>query len=176
MMAQKYNSALVDAIDIEPDACWQAKDNVEQSEWKERIMVHHVSWQKYDLIISNPPFFESSLLSANESVNLARHQIGLDISDLLKGVVNSLVQNGSFYVVLPCDLRKKVLILALSFGLYCNAWLKIRPFKNKECNRIVMKFEKTSKILSEEVITIYESEKNHTKQYMDLTSDFYLHF
>ena len=94
MLAQK-SGARIDAIDIDNNAFEQAQENVNNCNWKERITVHHVSLQqfvadstqKYDLIVSNPPYFVDSSKAIEESRTNARHTDQLAYTDLLDGVL-----------------------------------------------------------------------------------------
>ena len=105
MLAQKVN-AFIDAIEINADAALQAKENFNASPWSERLAVHHQpiqTWTEtnYDLIISNPPFFEQDLKSPNTERNLALHDTGLTLEILWQQVVRCLHTTGQFAILLP---------------------------------------------------------------------------
>ena len=94
MLAQK-TIAHIDAIDIDELACIQAAQNVSESKFFGRVEVMHTSLQqyvknaqkKYDLIITNPPYFEQSLKSSDEQRSCARHADVLPFDELIDGVV-----------------------------------------------------------------------------------------
>ncbi len=108
MLAQK-SDATIDAIDIDANACMQALQNASNCRWKDRIHIHHISLQqfaassdhRYDLIVSNPPYFVDSSKASEESRTNARHTDQLPFDDLLNGVLNLLSPEGKFYVILP---------------------------------------------------------------------------
>jgi tRNA1Val (adenine37-N6)-methyltransferase len=109
MLAQKLNTVVIDAIEIDEAAAQQAKENFEASSWKERLHAYNDSIQnfaaitdkKYDLIISNPPFYESDLKSTNAKRNLALHSAELKLDELIAIVERLLNNDGSFFVLLP---------------------------------------------------------------------------
>jgi tRNA1Val (adenine37-N6)-methyltransferase len=91
MYAQKNPGAIIDAVEIDEAASKQAKENFDASPWKDRLNNYNVSIQefastaskKYDLIFSNPPFYENALESVDEKRNLALHSSDLGFEDLL---------------------------------------------------------------------------------------------
>ncbi|MBL0096355.1 MAG: methyltransferase [Bacteroidetes bacterium] len=107
MMAQKSN-AFIDAIDIDLPSYEQAKENVLLSPWSDHVRVIHSALKdykpgyRYDLIVSNPPYFMDSYAATDEARNLARSaSASLSYDDLLNGVVRLLVNTGRFSVILP---------------------------------------------------------------------------
>jgi tRNA1Val (adenine37-N6)-methyltransferase len=106
MLAQKLPS-VIDAVEIDEAAAVQAKENIEASAWKETITVVHADARdyafnkRYNLIISNPPFYENDLHSPVASVNKARHDAALTFHDLLILVDKLLKPDGYFSVLIP---------------------------------------------------------------------------
>ena len=103
MLAQKTD-AFIDAIDIDENAVKQAQENISDSKFSQRIKVTLNSFQDYskdtdkrfDLIVSNPPYFEQSLKSTDEQRSQARHAYVLPFEELLDGVVKILNPKGNF--------------------------------------------------------------------------------
>lgn len=108
MMAQRYDCP-VDGIEIDPSSHAQSMKNIAQSPWKDRLQVcnedatNHRMCYTYDLIITNPPFYEKSLLSVDKGRNLAMHDSGLIFSTLLDVILRHLSTDGSFGILLPTD-------------------------------------------------------------------------
>ena len=126
MMAQKSN-AVVDAIDIDEDATRQAEENFSLSPWPERLNAWHQSVQefaaytrhRYDLIVSNPPYFMGAHPAPSEARNLARHMDeALSIEELAECVKKLLKPDGRFCVILPFMEGMKFLEYAELNGLY----------------------------------------------------------
>jgi tRNA1Val (adenine37-N6)-methyltransferase len=106
MLAQR-TEAFIDALEIEPDACAQARQNVAASPWAGRVVIHPLAIQDfvrepvYDLIISNPPFYSQSLKSDKEKINMAYHSTQLSLPELLDAASRLLHPDGFFSVLLP---------------------------------------------------------------------------
>ena len=106
MIAQKTN-AKIDAVEIDERSFLQTKENFAESEWSQQLHAFHADikpWPsscKYDLIISNPPFFENDLKSATLHKNIAKHHDALTLADLLNSIKELLSEEGKFTVLLP---------------------------------------------------------------------------
>lgn len=184
MMAQKSNST-IDAIDIDLESVQEAKINFGNSPWSERLNAMFTSLsdyvkqskKKYDLIISNPPFFNNSLKSPSERNNLSKHTSSLSHAELLSGVKNLLSANGVFAVIIPFDHMTSFLNMALIKGLYCLQKLIIYPTTKKPANRIILELSNNQPIKSkEDRLTIRDASGNFTEQYKTQTRDYYLNF
>src|SRR5688572_14654976 len=114
MLTQKNPVMKIDAIEIDKDAAEQAKVNVGSSPWKEQINiiqddVKAFSFEKeFDLIISNPPFYENELRSATDSKNVARHSGTSTLKELLVIIKENLSKRGSFFLLLPYKRNEEI--------------------------------------------------------------------
>jgi len=185
MLAQKSNAAIV-AIDIDKDSTEQAKLNVAESSFASQIKVQHISFQelssvstqKFDLIVSNPPFFVDSLKSTNGGRTMARHNDLLSFEDLLRGVKKLLSEKGKFCLILPKNEALLFRDLAKSKGLYLSKLMRIRtrPEKDSE-KRHLMQFEFKETEFSESTLVLEaDSHRNYTEEYKKFTQDYYLKF
>lgn len=184
MIAQK-TEGIIDAIEIDENAFEQATENVAASKWKDRVNVHHTSLQdfsknathKYDLIVSNPPYFVDSFKSNAEARNSARHADQLPFSELIKGVLNLLDENGAFCVIMPVTEGYKLRELAVANNLYLTRLTLIKTKKEKTEKRFIMQFEKQNKKLIETELVIEKNDRHaYTAEYIELTKDYYLYF
>ena len=184
MLAQK-SSARIDAIDIDLNAFIQATENVNDCNWKERIDIHHISLQqfakesdhKYDLIVSNPPYFVDSSKASEESRTNARHTDQLPFKDLLDGVLQLLNPNGKFYVILPTKESELFREHAEKHKLFLTKVTKVITRTDKPEKRLLMRFEFIQRAFSEDSITIEKDERHsYTDEYKELTKDYYLAF
>jgi tRNA1Val (adenine37-N6)-methyltransferase len=184
MLAQK-SSALIDAIDIDTNAFLQATENIESSKWADRIRVHHKSIQeyipyckfKYDLIVSNPPYFVDSSKAIEESRTNARHTDCLSFDDLLNGVVNLLDETGKFYIILPVKESQIFIEMAQKQKLYLSKLTRVITRPDKPEKRLLMRFEFKECVAEEDSIIIEEEGRhNYSKAYKELTKDYYLSF
>ncbi len=182
MMAQR-SQATIHALEIEDNACSQAVFNVENSPWKQRVEVIHGDFccyyrecqHKYNLILTNPPYFSNSLRNPDAAKKMARHNDTLPFSDLLKGVANLLAEAGRFAVILPHNTREFEAEAWLN-GLQCCRRLKVRSFLDKPVIRELLEFKRIPLVNSEIIheLFVYTSPSVYSTPYMELTKDFYL--
>jgi len=185
MLAQKSN-AEIDAIDIDENSCMQAKENINLSSWKNRIDVIHSSAQeyseraikKYDLIVSNPPYFESSTKALGEKRTMARHNDMLPYCELLSSVLNLLDKKGKFCVILPFKEAEQLREMATGKKLFLTKMTRVKTRADKATDkRLLMQFEFEQKSFSENSVTIEKDERHdYSEEYKELTKDYYLAF
>ena len=185
MLAQKTNASIV-GIDIDVSATQQAQENVDESKFKNSITLFNTSFQdyvkttslKFQLIVSNPPFFEQSLKSSDEKRSNARHADVLPFDELLEGVIKVLDESGKFCLILPTLEADKFRNMAQKKGLYLSKLLRVKSRVDKDTDkRHLMQFEFTPTEFSEETIAIEEDERHsYTEAYKELTKAYYLNF
>lgn len=185
MMAQK-SSAQIDAIDIELGSYEQAKENAEHSLWTERIKVYHYTLQdfaktvhkKYDVVITNPPYFVDSSKAPDEERSHARHTDLLPFKELIRGVHSVLNAMGKFFIILPTKEAVDFKALAEKEDLHLVKLLRVKTKSTNDIEkRHIMLFKFTKESFIEETISIEnEGRHNYTDEYKKLTGDFYLHF
>lgn len=185
MLAQKSN-AEIHAIDIEKSACDQARINVEESIFRHKVSVSHhslqefskISGKKFDLIVTNPPYFVGSLKNSASDRSHARHADVLPYVELVDGVKLLLNPKGKFCLILPKKEAEKFRELAESKGFHLSKLLRVRTRLDKdEEKRHLMQFEYFPTEFSESTLVIEQDErKSYTEEYRKLTSDYYIHF
>lgn len=182
MIAQK-SEAQIDAIDIDEQATKQADENFRLSPWSDRLHAIHQSiqyftshaLQRYDLIVSNPPYFMGAHPAADEARNIARHMDeNLSIEELAECVKKLLNPQGRFCVILPFIEGMKFLEYAELNGLYANRLTKVKTVVDKQEKRLMMEFELIRRDLYEDELVIQEEDLTFTDQYVELTKDYYL--
>jgi tRNA1Val (adenine37-N6)-methyltransferase len=184
MLAQK-SAARIDAIDIDNNAYIQATENVNNCRWKENIEVHHVSLQqfakesdhKYDIIVSNPPYFIDSSKASEKSRTNARHTDQLPFKELLDGVLKLLSPTGKFYVILPTKESELFRDEAEKHKFFLTKQTRVITRTDKPEKRLMMRYEFIQRAFSEDFITIEKDERHsYTDEYKALTKDYYLGF
>ena len=182
MIAQRCSSCLIDAIEINASAAQQARDNISDSIFSERINVVNrplqdfIPEKKYSLIISNPPFFENSLLSPAHERSRVRHAIDLTMADIFIFSSHYLCWDGQISVVLPHNALPKVIKSAEAFSFFPQQICHVRSHPDKLPNRALMIFAREKDSLNESELVLFESARIPTQEYKDLTKEFYLHF
>lgn len=181
MLAQK-TEAHITGIDIDENACIQARENVEESPWSNRIKIEHASLQdfikttthKFDLIVSNPPYFVDAYQANDAARNLARQaDASLNFDELIYGVKNLLNHGGSFCVILPCKEGMMFKAKAMGAGLFYHRLVKIKTKMEKLEKRVIMCFGFGNIKMEEEEIIIHQDHKGFTQVYKELTRDYY---
>jgi tRNA1Val (adenine37-N6)-methyltransferase len=183
MLAQKSSAQIV-ALEPDDDSYSQACENVSNCKWNDRIDVEHTDFQtynpgkqKFDLIVSNPPYFSNSLKNPDPVKASARHNDSLTSDEILKGVSRLLEETGRLQLILPYTEGTVFIAEAQEYGFYCNSMLKIRPVPNQEVRRLVLTFSRTKTVLSEKFLTIEHGKRHEfTEEYVNLTKDYYLKF
>lgn len=182
MVAQRSKAQIL-GIEIDEAAAQQAMENVERSDWRERIQIKNLSLQdfvlqtneRFDFILSNPPYFNESLKAASSERTIARHTDTLSYEVLLKSVAALLTDEGRFAVVLPYSEKERFLLLAASQSLFAHQIVDIYPTPQSTPKRFLAEFskQKTECELSKLVI---ESAGRHqySEEYVELTREYYL--
>jgi tRNA1Val (adenine37-N6)-methyltransferase len=175
MLAQR-STASIDAVEIDNKAFLQAVDNVNNCPWKNRINVVENSFQKYsesalkyDLIISNPPYFEDSLKAEDANRLIARHNDQLTRLDLLSCSRNLMEKNSILSIIMPFTEGCLLIAEAVKFGLFCIRKTNVKTSDKSPIKRLLIEFSPTPARCVEDFITIGKNEK-----YIKLTNDFYL--
>jgi tRNA1Val (adenine37-N6)-methyltransferase len=183
MLAQRSDAEIF-AIEPDRDSFDQACQNIKSSRWSKRINAENTDLQnfypgdlKFDLIVTNPPFFRESLKNPDPCKAATRHNDTLRNDDLLRNVSRLLAEDGRFQIILPYAEGNIFIAEAQVYGLYVNNILKIRPLHTSEIRRLIMTFSRQPKKAAEKFLTIEHGKRHEfTEGYKDLTRDFYLKF
>lgn len=180
MLAQRV-PAMFDAIEIDDAASLQAKENFEQSPWKERLTVFNTDVlqfdvdKKYDCIISNPPFFEKALKSNNGSKNNAKHDTSLTLDQLLTVVKKYLAANGLFAVLLPYHRVEEFIEMALKNDFHLSKKVLVKQTEKHDFFRGILIFSRQQAALYEEIIVIKNIDEKYPVRFAELLKDYYLY-
>lgn len=187
MLAQKYPNAKITAVEIDLEASINARENIEnalplsknitfvEADIKTFETNHQ---QKYDLIISNPPFYQQYLKSPNDKKNIAHHNELLTFHDLINVIKKLLAPNGRVWILLPPFEMSRFESICLSNGLLAQEMFSIKHSSEKPSIRIVARFgEQKNTIVNTEQINIHEKDnKTYSERFMNLLRDYYLIF
>ena len=194
MLAQRYKDAQINAIDIDEASCRQARENFDASPWADHLHVTQCSlqeWrrnesrelrddsQRYDLIVSNPPFFVNSLKAPDAARCAARHNDTLPFAELIAHSAELLKIEGTLAVIVPSEAEDELQALAKAAGLQCTDRCYVHPKPGREPKRVLLAWTK-NRIESAEHTEITERivlENEHggrSHDYQQLTKDFYL--
>ena len=182
MLAQRSGTELIDALEIDDAAYEQCVGNFEASDWGDRLFCYHASLDEfteeiedqYDLIISNPPFYTDSFKTENEERNKARFEDAMPFTELLKSISKLLSPTGQFNVVIPFSEEISFIELASKEGLYPSRTLHVRGQESSSVKRSLICFTFEKQTIETQELTIEIARHQYTKEYINLTKDFYL--
>lgn len=179
MMAQKYPNSTITGIDIHNASVIEAQENVLHSPFS-NINVKEIALQDlvldkltgFDLIISNPPFFQDDLKSACENRNYARHNDDLPFSELIEHGNRLLSENGQFWFILPYRYDKEISALTIKYGLYINEIVKLKNDYCKTPVRLVYCLTKKESNCNCRSMNI-RVQRKYSSEYIELTKEFH---
>jgi len=182
MLAQRSNEETIDAIEIDKNAYEQCGGNFENSPWSDRLFCYHVSLEeftdeidyKYDLIISNPPFYSDTFKSENKQRDLARFNDALPFHHLVESVSKLLSDEGKFSVIIPFKEEENFIELASNINLFPNRITRVKGSPTSEIKRSLMEFSFNKNGLRINELIIEVERHQYTQDYINLTEDFYL--
>jgi tRNA1Val (adenine37-N6)-methyltransferase len=183
MLAQRCD-AIITAIEPDQDSFSQACRNIKESKWSSRVNAENFSLQKFfpgeekfNIIVTNPPYFAGSLKNPDSVKAATRHNSDLGNNDLLTGIRRLLSDDGKFHIILPYAEAHVFIADAQAYGFYCNDILKIRSLPASEIRRMIMTFTRQRQRPTEKFLTIEHGKRHEfTEEYINLTRDFYLKF
>lgn len=182
MTAQRNLDTKVTAIEINDDAVIDATFNIKESPWADRVELKETSLQdfktegKYDVIVSNPPFFENSLRSNSANRNNARHTDSLHYSDILKFAEIHLTTGGVLAMILPVENAEKCINECSDYDLKLKRKTLVKPVPHKPAHRIVFELtkEEIQEVKENELIVETGKRHDYTADYVALTNAFYI--
>lgn len=181
MLAQRLPEAQITAIDIDNGAVEQAKYNFSISPWADRLQCHQQALQEvegnsiYDLIVSNPPYFQDSLKNPDSQRAMARHTDTLSYEELLKHSKRLLTKEGMVALVLPIEAEQQIIALAQTYGLYPTHITHVYPKPGKAAKRLLIALSPNRLIaLSPNRLTLESETSPRSEEYKELTKEFYL--
>ncbi|QUM75245.1 methyltransferase [Moritella sp. 24] len=186
MLAQRCEGNIqAVAIDIDESACQQAKRNVDNSPWPSLITVKHVALQaftqeykveaaKFDLIVSNPPYFVHGQYFADDARKTARHTGSLTHQELVSCALELLAPNGRIALVLPYDSGCELVTYCQQLGNLQISCLNIKTTPTKPYKRMLMSISRGNSTLEEQSLTVHNPDGSYSNDYQLITKDFYL--
>ncbi len=183
ILAQRCDAEQVDALEIDEDAYEQCVENFENSSWANRLFCYHASLdefveemedEKYDLIISNPPFYTEDYKSDDPARNIARFTDSLPFEELIKCASELLSDQGSFAVIIPYSEEKYFLNLAKEVNLFPNRITRVRGTENTDIKRSLLQLSFYEKPFSSNELILEISRHQYTQEYQKIVAPFYL--
>ncbi len=180
MLAQRFKKATIHAIEIDEVASATAEKNFKDSAFSNRLTVnniaieHYTTTKKFDLIVSNPPYFVNDLRNAEEKKGIARHANQQFFEDLILKVDELLTPNGCFWFILPVKQAELLIKDAKHHGLTVSKQILVHSDQSKPAFRWIVCLNRFKNEAEIEHFYIYEAEKVYTEAYKLLLKDFFL--
>lgn len=184
LMCAQRSTATITGIEIEAGAVKQSRENIAASPFCTCIEIvagdvrTFFPAQRFDCIVSNPPFFEEKTLPPNAKRALARHTAHLSFAELLEQAYRLLLPLGTFHLIVPAVAVESLCQAATALGFHCYRLTKVITKKGKEPVRALLTFQKggdMSSVCQEDRLCIYDEFGKRTAEFAALTQDFYLY-
>ena len=182
MMLAQRAQAEIHGIEIDGAAFTQLQENTSQNDWKQRLQVFQGdarSFQfphKYDFIISNPPFFESDLLSANDREQIAKHSKLLNLDELLPVIAGNLQPHGAFGILLPYHRWEYFHKLASQHNFSLIEKLVVKQTPKHAPFRVILHYTRNKVDWAPTIdLTIQQIDRAYTPEFAALLKDYYLY-
>ncbi|AZA78202.1 methyltransferase domain-containing protein [Chryseobacterium sp. G0186] len=177
MLAQRNLQTSFLGLDINEEAVLLTKTNFENSPFHERLKNKHQDFKAFetsdvfDLIVSNPPYFEES---GSEKDKIARQTVELNFMQLIEKAAVLLSKDGLFSVIIPVEAGGIFIAIAEENNLFLNRRIDIKGIENAKTKRLILEFSPTEKKLDESEFIIEKSPRIYSDQYLELTREFHL--
>jgi tRNA1Val (adenine37-N6)-methyltransferase len=179
MVAQNNEEISFDAIELDKKSTDECALNFENSKWADRLNAVHMNFldfeapSHYDLIISNPPYYQSTLVNNDPRKANARHEQSLPMEAFVIHVSRLITNDGDFWIIIPAEDHKKWTKACSAVGLHLIERISIYGKEGGEIKRVIMAYSKQSLLLEEFSFTIRDKSNDFSEEYKELTSEFH---
>ncbi|MCK9641140.1 MAG: methyltransferase [Prolixibacteraceae bacterium] len=181
MLAQRSDAEVM-AVEINDDACMDARHNFQNSPWGERLSLYSGDFNKFqeahtfsfDLVVCNPPFFKKSMKSVDPASSTARHDVSLTFEQLIEGAKKSLTIKGRLAVILPIEALADFRETARLSGFYLSRKTTVIPKVGKAPKRVLLEFSNSATYPESDEIIILLDAHTFSEKFIELTKEFYL--
>ena len=179
MIAQKYPEARIEAVEIDPFSAQECQLNFEASKWADQLIVHQADFLDletdgmFDLIVSNPPYYQTRFENDDERVAKAKHESSLPMHSFLEGVERRLTNAGSFWLILPFEDLASWIKSANQFALYPKHLIHIKGKSSLAVKRVIAKFSKSEEETTTTEFIVRNTDGSYTEEYIELTKAYH---
>ena len=181
MLAQR-SDAEVTSVEINEEACLDAKINFQNSPWSERLSLYSSDFNNFqeshalsfDLVVCNPPFFKESMKSSDPASSIARHDVMLTFEQLITGAKKLLTSQGRLAVILPIEVLDDFRETARLVGFYLSRKTTIIPKVGKPPKRVLLEFSISATYPELDELVILLDPCTFSEKFIKLTKEFYL--
>lgn len=180
MIAQRNPDARIDGIDIDDASIEEACINFARSPWSDRLTARLQDFNdmepegRYDLVVSNPPYFSNGILPDGDARTAARHTRSLTYSQLIEGAVRLLTDEGCLALISPADAEGDIVEAAAFVSLPVRRLIRVVPVEGAIPKRILWLLSRSPIPYCEDILTIAHADGTFCPEYKALTRPFYL--
>ncbi|HFZ8995884.1 TPA: tRNA(1)(Val) (adenine(37)-N(6))-methyltransferase TrmN [Citrobacter freundii] len=183
MLAQRTDARVtIDAVELDSEAAAQARENIASSPWAQRIAVHEAAIQqwvpgqtvRFDLIVSNPPYYAQGVECASPQREQARYTTALDHPSLLTAAAEYITEEGFFCVVLPEQIGNAFTRQALNMGWHLRLRTDVAENESRLPHRVLLAFSPQAGECYSDRLVIRGPDQRYSEGYTALTQAFYL--
>lgn len=180
-LAQRFLDVHIHALDIDQESVLEASHNFRNSTWSNRLVAScepysEHSKPKYDVVVSNPPYFRDASKNPERHRELARHQDEFGFEAFVSYCTNQTTQNGKVSLVYPAEDLDYVKTIFESQNWFLTRLTTVFGKRSKPASRVLIEFSKRESSLASDELVIYHPDHSYTAEYQELTKDFYLNF
>lgn len=185
MLAQRFAAAKIDAVEIDRQAAETAGRNFNNSPFAARLTVYPIGFdeffaanpeKKYDLIVSNPPFYINSLKSQQKGRQVAKHADKDFFETLIGQISKHLYEEGMFCMILPLDTAEALAHLYLEHGMHVQKFVYVRSFPLSGPHRVMVYIGLRKTEIKKDKFLIYESKDSYSSEYIKLLAPYFIAF
>ena len=185
MLAQRFMDANVDAVEIDEAAGKTADLNFKQSVFAERLRLYPLGFEeyfeahperKYELIVSNPPFYINSLKSPGDKKTLAKHTDADFFERLITNTAEHLNTTGKLWLIVPVNIADLIVKIAENHKLFPGVFINVKSYPESEAHRVIvcLGFDNIEPKKTEFII--YSAPKIYSDGYREVLQPYFLAF
>lgn len=187
ILAFRYPEASVLAVDIDLPSVKEAQNNFESFPNHSRLKAMQKEFPgdiseiegKFDIIVSNPPYFNSGIPNPETRREKARHQASLSVFSLIENAPCLLEDEGVLAVIFPTEFFNQVIEFAEMKGMKPVRICKVRNNERRPEKRVMIEFKRKEADPEgecEEKNLVLFKEGQPSETYLELCRDLYLKF
>lgn len=180
MMAQRNPALSIEGVEIDPIAATEAFGNFEASPWSERLSIRTGDFlemafdRKYDLVVTNPPFFKTGQAAPEQRRAMARHSDTLPFEKLLRKSASLLNEGGRFVLIAPMEVKEDIEFFAGEANLWLRTRLHVHTLAHKPAKRLIWEYVNIPAEAADIHLCLQKSGGDRSDAYAEMTKDFYL--
>ncbi|MFQ3574043.1 MAG: tRNA1(Val) (adenine(37)-N6)-methyltransferase [Thermodesulfovibrionales bacterium] len=182
LLAKRYPNSSVTLVEIQSRLAALANENIALNNLDSRVSVINTDIKdlstqysiagKIDVVVSNPPFrrAKTGLISPNDEKALARHEVNLSLSQLLKASSDILRHHGHLYLIYLPERLSEVILKMRENALEVKRLRFVHSFSNTPAKMVLIEGVKGAKpgLKVMQPLIIYKDKFSYSDEVMDI--------